>query len=221
MIGAHDLGGTGGHGPVLAEQDEPVFHARWEGRMFALNILGGCAGSAAEHRACIEQMRPAEYLATSYYEHWLFQFEGFCERSGLCSRKELARRAIASSGAGVFPENGSAMRADQVMPTLLKGGVNRASVGSAPRFAVGDRVRMRRDNPPTHTRLPNYIRGCVGTITAAHGGFAFADALAQGRLDVAEHLYTVRFEAEELWGRSAEAACAFYVDLHESYMEEE
>ena len=44
MIGAHDLGGTGGHGPVLAEQDEPVFHARWEGRMFALNILGGCAG---------------------------------------------------------------------------------------------------------------------------------------------------------------------------------
>jgi nitrile hydratase beta subunit len=220
MIGPHDLGGARGQGPVVAEIDEPVFHARWEATMFALNILAG-NWTPPQFRAAIEQMPPAEYLATSYYEHWLFQLERFCEHSRLCSREDLAQRAIAPARADVFPAIGSAMRAEQVMPALLKGGVNRAAVGSALRFAIGDRVRMRRDNPPTHTRLPNYVRGCVGTVTAAHGGFAFADAQAQGRLDVAEHLYTVRFEADELWGGSAEAACAFYVDLHESYMEEE
>ena len=80
---------------------------------------------------------------------------------------------------------------------------------------------MRRDNPPTHTRLPNYVLVGIGTVVVAHGGFAFADAQAQGRLDVAEHLYTIRFEADELWGGSAEAGCAFYLDLHESYMEKE
>jgi nitrile hydratase subunit beta len=220
MIGPHDLGGAGGHGPIVAEIDEPVFHARWEARMFALNNLAG-NWTPPEFRAVIEQMPPAEYLATSYYEHWLFQLERFCEQSGLCSREDLAERAIARGGAGGFPANGPAMRAEQVMPAQLKGGVNRAAVGSAPRFAVGDRVRMRRDNPPTHTRLPNYARGCVGTVTAAHAGFAFADAQAQGRLDVAEHLYTVRFEADELWGGSAEAASAFYLDMYESYMEKE
>jgi nitrile hydratase subunit beta len=105
------------------------------------------------------------------------------------------------------------------MPTLLKGGVSRAEAASDPRFAVGDCVRMRRDNPPTHTRLPNYVRGCIGTVTAGHGGFALADAQAQGRHDIAEHLYTVRFEAVEVWGRNAEAGCALYLDLFEGYME--
>jgi nitrile hydratase len=78
---------------------------------------------------------------------------------------------------------------------------------------------MHRDNPPTHTRLPNYVRGCVGTVTAAHGGFALADAQACGSHDIAEHLYTVRFEAAEVWGHNAEAGSAFYLDLHESYMD--
>ena len=41
MIGPHDLGGTSCHGPVVVEIDEPVFHAPWEGKMFALNILAG------------------------------------------------------------------------------------------------------------------------------------------------------------------------------------
>ena len=82
-------------------------------------------------------MPPVEYLATSYYEHWLFQLERFCEHRGLCSREDLAQRAVMSAGVDVFPADGSAMRAEQVMPALLKGGVSRATVGSAPRFAVG------------------------------------------------------------------------------------
>jgi nitrile hydratase len=217
MIGPHDLGGARGHGPVLVEAAEPVFHAPWEGRMFALNNLAG-TWTPPEFRAVIEQMPWAEYLATSYYEHWLFQFERFCATNGFCSRKDIELR-VASGAASSPPEHSRATRAEDVMPMMLKGGVSRAAVTNAPLFAVGDRVRMHRDNPPTHTRLPNYVRGCIGTVAAAHGGFAVADAQAQGRYDIAEHLYTVRFEATDLWGRSAEAGCAIYLDLHERYME--
>ncbi|HWC93877.1 MAG TPA: nitrile hydratase subunit beta, partial [Pseudolabrys sp.] len=32
MNGGQDLGGTHGHGPVMPEPNEPVFHAEWEKR---------------------------------------------------------------------------------------------------------------------------------------------------------------------------------------------
>ena len=35
MNGVHDMGGQQDMGPVEYEQDEPVFHAPWEGRRFA------------------------------------------------------------------------------------------------------------------------------------------------------------------------------------------
>jgi nitrile hydratase subunit beta len=219
MIGPHDLGGTARHGPVVVEKNEPVFRALWEGKMFALNMLAG-NWTTPEFRAVVEHMPPAEYLSTWYYEHWLFQFERYCEQQGWRSGEDLRHTATAVGPASFLPAEKSAMRAEQVMPMLLEGGVNRAEIASTPRFVIGDRVRMRRDNPPTHTRLPNYVRGCTGTVTAAHGGFAFADALAQHRHDIAEHLYTVRFEATEIWGRDAEAGCAVYLDLFESYMDE-
>jgi nitrile hydratase len=151
-------------------------------------------------------------------EKRLFQLERYCEARDWCSREDLQQRAVTAGPAGAPPASSSALRAEQIMPTLLKGGVNRARVASPQRFVIGDRVRMRRDNPPTHTRLPNYVRGCVGTVTAAHGGFALPDAQAEGRYDIAERLYTVRFEAAEVWGRTVEAGCAFYLDLFEGYM---
>ena len=36
MNGVHDMGGMHGMGPVQNEKNEPVFHAPWEGRVFAL-----------------------------------------------------------------------------------------------------------------------------------------------------------------------------------------
>ena len=102
MIGPHDLGGTARHGPVVVEKDEPVFHAPWEGKMFALNMLAG-NWTPPEFRAVVEQMPPAEYLATSYYEHWLFQFERYCEQQGWRSREDLRQRATAVGPASAPP----------------------------------------------------------------------------------------------------------------------
>ena len=36
MNGAHDMGGQQDLGPVEYEKDEPVFHAQWEARIYAL-----------------------------------------------------------------------------------------------------------------------------------------------------------------------------------------
>ena len=38
MNSIHDMGGMHGMGPVEIEADEPVFHAEWEQRIFALRL---------------------------------------------------------------------------------------------------------------------------------------------------------------------------------------
>ena len=38
MDSIHDVGGKHGLGPVIAEPDEPPFHAPWEGRMHGIAV---------------------------------------------------------------------------------------------------------------------------------------------------------------------------------------
>lgn len=94
MNGIHDLGGMDGLGPLEIELNEPVFHADWERRMFALMIstFGGGNFNVDEFRHAIERMDPAHYLATSYYEHWLHSVETLLIEKGVVSRAELAAR---------------------------------------------------------------------------------------------------------------------------------
>ena len=44
MNGVHDLGGMDGFGPIDPEPDEPVFHAEWERRCFAMNVAARAVG---------------------------------------------------------------------------------------------------------------------------------------------------------------------------------
>src|SRR5262249_8036559 len=84
-----------------------------------------------------------------------------------------------------------------------------------PRFAVGDRVTVRRMAPLHHSRCPRYVRGVEGTITAMHGGWPQPQTLGAGE---PEALYTVAFAMHDLWGDEAEAGSLF-IDLWESYLE--
>jgi nitrile hydratase subunit beta len=103
---------------------------------------------------------------------------------------------------------------------VFKGGMSaRADVPDPPRFTVGDRVIARNINTSGHTRLPRYVRGKQGVVHHHYGGFVFADTRAHGLGDQPQHLYSVRFEARELWGKSAPARDAVYSDLWDSYVE--
>lgn len=103
MNGIHDLGGMHGMGPVAPEANEPVFHEEWERRMFGLMIATFAGGhyNVDEFRHGIERMDPAEYLESSYYEHWLHTVERLLVEKGVITREELDAKeaALAKGGA--------------------------------------------------------------------------------------------------------------------------
>jgi nitrile hydratase subunit beta len=69
MNGIHDMGGMHGMGPIRHEENEPVFHERWEGRIFAITVAIGAwkKWNIDAGRHTIEQISPADYLRMSYY----------------------------------------------------------------------------------------------------------------------------------------------------------
>jgi hypothetical protein len=70
----------------------------------------------------------------------------------------------------------------EIVPTVVATGASaRVAEHVAPRFRVGDRVRVRNLNPTTHTRLPRYIRDKVGIVEFDYGVFAFPDTHAHGK----------------------------------------
>jgi hypothetical protein len=77
MSRVNDVGGQTGFGEVTVERDEPVFHADWEARVYALNaaLIQRGVYNLDEFRDAIERMPPGDYLAASYYERWLAAIE--------------------------------------------------------------------------------------------------------------------------------------------------
>jgi nitrile hydratase subunit beta len=94
MRGIHDLGGMHGLGPVVPEKNEPVFHEEWEGRAFGLfaSTFVFAGYTVDEFRHAIENIEPAHYLESSYYEHWLHAFEDVLIKRGIVTRDELDAR---------------------------------------------------------------------------------------------------------------------------------
>ncbi len=107
-----------------------------------------------------------------------------------------------------------------MVPTLVSTGASaRVDEDVPPRFKVGDKVRARNLNPYGHTRLPRYIRGKVGVVDRNHGVFVFPDTAAHGGGEKPQNVYSVRFEARELWGDAAPAGDSLYIDLWDDYVD--
>lgn len=216
MNGPQDLGGAHGFGPVTPEPDEPIFHAPWERRAFALTIAMGATGAwpldAARHAR--ESIPPARYLASSYYEIWLQGLETLLVERGLVTAEELERGAALEPPAAL-PRT---LRADAVAATLARGSPTARPAATAARFAPGDTVRTLNRHPARHTRLPRYARGRLGTIASVHGAHVFPDTVAHGLGEQPQWLYTVRFDARELWGPDTTAG-SVCVDCWEPYLE--
>jgi nitrile hydratase len=92
--GGQDLGGMHGLGPIDIEADEPVFHAEWERRVFALTLAMGASGewNIDMSRHARENRDPVDYLSSSYYEIWLKGLEALLSERGLLDTQELNRR---------------------------------------------------------------------------------------------------------------------------------
>ena len=211
MNGVHDMGGMQDMGPLQYEKNEPVFHAPWESRVFA---IWWAADTPPDYRYQAEILPPAEYLRLSYYERMLTALTNLMVVHGMITRAEL-ENGKATPG----KSKGKLITAAEVPAALLKIDSAMRDLPLPPRFQIGHRVRARDLNPVTHTRLPRYARGRTGTIQRDYGVFEFEDTASQQLGDNPQHLYSVRFAARELWGQQASAQDSVYVDMWDDYLE--
>jgi nitrile hydratase subunit beta len=217
MNSVHDMGGMHGMGPIEYENDEPVFHTPWEGRAFALNIAtrAGRKWNIDAGRYEIELIPAADYLRMSYYEKWAVRLEKLLVKTGLVTESEIENGKPAPDSPKATP----AVTADQVPHLLRTGAIASRDVKAEQRFQIGQPVRARNINPTGHTRLPRYARGKRGVIHRDHGVYVFPDTNALFQGENPQHVYSVRFEARELWGPEASPRDAVYIDLWDKYLE--
>jgi nitrile hydratase len=217
MNGVHDMGGMHGMGPIAPEPHEPVFHASWEGRVFALRRAMGAwhRWNIDTTRHEIELVPPVEYLRLSYYAR---QFVAFLEtliKSGLVTRSEIESGRPTSGVPRTIPP----LTVEKAAALVVHGVPTSRDVAVAARFHVGERVRARNMHPAGHTRLPRYARGRIGTIERDHGVFVFPDTNAHFLGEKPQHVYAVRFAARELWGDQAQPQDAVYLAMWDDYLE--
>ncbi len=217
MNGVHDMGGMQDMGSVQEEKNEPVFHHPWEGRVFAITRSMSAWGkwNIDALRYQRELIPPAEYLRMSYYEIWLAGLLELSIKRGLVTRAEV-ESGVPAAGS---PKQTPALTAGKV-PALVAHGVPASrDVPAAARFQTGQRVRARNVNPVTHTRLPRYARGKLGTVERDHGVFVFPDSDALFLGEKPQHVYSVRFLARELWGEQAKPKDTVYIAMWDDYLE--
>ena len=217
MNGAHDMGGMHGFGAVAPEPNERVFHADWEKRAFALTLAMGMPGgwNIDMSRFARENRDPGEYLSMSYYQLWFAGLEALLKERDLVTGDEI----VVGHALGTPKPVPRVLSPGDVLKVLHRGGPTERDTNTKAAFKPGEQVRAKIINPPTHTRLPRYVRGHLGCIERVIGYHVFPDSNATGAGENPQWLYTVRFSGRELWGEAGEAALTVSVDAWEPYLE--
>lgn len=212
MDGDHDLGGVLGHGPIVVEPNEPVFHHEWEGLAFALNMvsIGKLrAYNADVYRHSVE--RVPGYLEMSYYERLLTGVSSLLVEGGvveLCEIERLAGGEVPVSGPVALGLPLEGQRFSDVETVEAK-------------FAVGDHVIVTAEPTQGHTRCPAYLRGAVGVIEQVYPLAHVPEVRAHSSFRCREHTYAVTFDAHTLWPTDSALATnhSVIVEVFETYLE--
>jgi nitrile hydratase len=217
MEGAHDMGGVAWSGPVQPEPNEPMFHAEWERRAFALTLAMAMPGgwNIDMSRFARENRPPEDYLSKSYFQIWLAGLERQLMERELVTPDEI------DAGRPLHPAKPVARKLTPagVASMLYQGEPTERDETNPARFARGDRVRARMIHPPTHMRLPRYVRGHIGIVERVLGCHVFPDSNAAGAGENPQWLYTVTFDGDELWGNGSDPNLKVSVDAWEPYLE--
>jgi nitrile hydratase beta subunit len=219
MDGVADMGGAARFfGPLpTIDPDEPVFPHEWEGRAFAVTLLANRAATSSNlhaFRHALERVPEPDYLAT-YYGRWLASAEILLTDSGILAPGALEARARALRGESVTEPTDP----EPHKPSMATaGGGNLRTIGAPRAFQMGDRVRATSEAASGHTRLPAYIRGHVGTVTALLPAQVLPDTAAHFIGENPQHVYGIEYDARELWGADSEDF-SLTIDLFEPYLE--
>src|SRR3954447_951656 len=141
MDGAHDMGGVPWSGPVQPEPNEPMFHAEWERRAFAITLAMAMPGgwNIDMSRFAREDRPPQDYLGKSYYQIWLAGLERLMLARNLVSPEEIA------AGKPLHPAKPveRTLTAQGVAAMLHRGGPTEREPTGPALFAAGNRVRAK------------------------------------------------------------------------------
>src|SRR5579863_1984318 len=136
-------------------------------------------------------MPPGAYLASSYYERWLWAIERLAAEQGLLTSPHRPP-------AGTRPS-----------PVLA---------AWSGRFRPGDSARVRNAVTDGHTRVPRYLRRQTGRVERVACVWPNpGDSAARGTYGEPQLVYTVVFHGGDLFGPSAEHTLS--ADLPESDLE--
>jgi len=214
MDTVHDIGGRQGFGPVRwqNDHDEETFHEEWQARAWAMCMCMFAAWRGNPEvwtldwfRHVRERIDPIDYLTRNYYDQWVQSLAATLIDNGTIRLEELLPGSAAI-------EDESTRKSGSTAEKSLTGR------NDEPAFSVGQKVRTKMSIAAFHTRLPAYVRGRVGVIEDHHGSQPLADASARGVIKP-EPLYTVAFEAADLWPEAQASQDRVFVDAWESYLE--
>ena len=219
MDTVHDIGGRQGLGPVRwqNDHDEQAFHEEWQARAWAMCMcmFAGWRGNPEVwtldwFRHVRERIDPIDYLTRNYYDQWVQSLAATLIDNGTIRLEELVP--------GSVPHETSAIADKGSSTTVISATDRNEFTGGEPAFSVGQRVRTKMSIAAFHTRLPAYVRGRIGVIEDYHGSQPLADASARGVIKL-EPLYTIAFDAAELWPEAQARRERVFVDAWESYVE--
>ncbi len=222
MNGVHDMGGMHGFGSVDVD-DDAAFHDEWEMAVFAVEKLLRYQSiyEVDRKRHALERLDPVTYLEASYFERWALGAEKLLLETGTITEDEYREAVESHDGTGLFEFDPASESGDEALVDLVHetfgsdAAYDRDPV--EPQFEAGSEIVVRNDHPSGHTRCPRYVRRASGTIDSVLGTYVVPDEAAHGT-EVAEPLYSVRFEAAELWNDDTDGD-AVYIDLWERYLD--
>ena len=216
MDGIHDLGGKQGYGNIEVNEPEAAFHTRYDGASWTINQTTRAPGLCIDWWRHIRELTPpVDYLTRPYFDQW-----AMTQLIAMIDTGEIGLDEVLTGKVQPLDQQAPSMSIDDVYQSTRQADhrFNR-QVDFPPGYHPGDTVTTRSYSVSGHTRLPGYAQGKTGTIHAHHGAHLFPDACATGN-ERAEHLYSVKFDSEELWPEDSENNNSVYIDLWESYFVE-
>tara|TARA_B100000401_G_scaffold413539_1_gene333783 strand:- start:141 stop:854 length:714 start_codon:yes stop_codon:yes gene_type:complete len=233
------MGGRFGDGPIPIKlkkgkfkDNEPVFKFNWHAKALAITLATASVGkwSIDKGRFFRECLPPIDYNRFSYYEKWISALTNLLIQKKLINTEELKNTVKeVQSNKNFSPkkkkqDHQDILRPQDVSLTLGRGGPSKRKNLNNPKFKIGDKVKTLNYSPNIfkiggHTRLPMYARGKLGKILLHHQSHVLPDKSAHELGDGQEHLYTVEFKSNELWGKTnGNANDLICIDLWESYL---
>jgi nitrile hydratase beta subunit len=208
MSSIHNLGGMHGFGPVWTEPEGTAFHTDADRRVFRL-MMGLMAGGWCDtdgFRAAVEGLPVPTYARECFPMNYFLGMEQQLQERGLIQPGDLEAwmQGIKPAGGPTAPPPIMADGSEPPEPT---------------RFRIGDRIKIRSFDTQGHSRLPNYLRGQIGTITAERGQSDLPDALAARAGRKPQPVYTVEFPARDVWGDHAALDDRLSAEIFQDYIE--